>query len=291
MNIGKISAVTIPSPDLSKSVEQYIEFLNYRLVDEGQVSKEEAIAWKAENIEGADYVVLQPENSNDFAFRFIKQEIQGEYIPFKSGGWNAAELIVRNVDEMAIKLSNSDFDIFGPHADLSIKDQRRARQVIGPSMEILYLTEFKSKLPEFDSPIARCDVDQTFIVILAGSSMDQMQEFYCDSFNLERAVVMDSRIRAISRVFGNPEDTKYKSAAIPIKDQCLIEIDELPHGSAIRSSEPGYLLPGISMVSFLYYGEDNEHAEIYRCNLPHLKDKQCSSIHGNDQEIIELIHK
>ena len=291
MNIGKISAVTIPSPDLSKSVEQYIEFLNYRLVDEGQVSKEEAIAWKAENIEGADYVVLQPENSNDFAFRFIKQEIQGEYIPFKSGGWNAAELIVRNVDEMAIKLSNSDFEIIGPPADLSFTDQIRAMQVIGPSMEILYLTEFKSKLPEFDSPIARCDVDQTFIVILAGSSMDQMQEFYCDSFNLERAVVMDSRIRAISRVFGNPEDTKYKSAAIPIKDQCLIEIDELPHGSAIRSSEPGYLLPGISMVSFLYYGEDNEHAEIYRCNLPHLKDKQCSSIHGNDQEIIELIHK
>ena len=291
MNIGKISAVTIPSPDLSKSVEQYIEFLNYRLVEEGQVSKEEAIAWKAENIEGADYVVLQPENSNDFAFRFIKQEIQGEYIPFKTSGWNAAELIVRNVDEMAIKLSNSDFEIIGPPADLSFTDQIRAMQVIGPSMEILYLTEFKSKLPEFDSPIARCDVDQTFIVILAGSSMDQMQEFYCDSFNLERAVVMDSRIRAISRVFGNPEDTKYKSAAIPIKDQCLIEIDELPHGSAIRSSEPGYLLPGISMVSFLYYGEDNEHAEIYRCNLPHLKDKQCSSIHGNDQEIIELIHK
>jgi hypothetical protein len=291
MNIGKISAVTIPSPDLSKSVDQYIEFLNYRLVAEGQVSKEEATAWKAENIEGADYVILQPENSDDFAFRFIKQEIQGEYIPFKSGGWNAAELIVRNVDEMAIKLGNSDFEIIGAPADLSFTNQIRAMQVIGPSAEILYLTEFKSKLPEFDSPIARCDVDQTFIVILAGSSMDQMQEFYCDSFNLERAVVMDSRIRAISRVFGNPEDTKYKSAAIPIKDQCLIEIDELPDGSAIRSSEPGYLLPGISIVSFVYYGECNKHSEIYQCNLPHLKDRQCSSIHGNNQEIIELIHK
>jgi len=291
MNIGKISAVTIPSPDLSKSVDQYIEFLNYRLVAEGQVSKEEATAWKAENIEGADYVILQPENSDDFAFRFIKQEIQGEYIPFKSGGWNAAELIVRNVDEMAIKLGNSDFEIIGAPADLSFTNQIRAMQVIGPSAEILYLTEFKSKLPEFDSPIARCDVDQTFIVILAGSSMDQMQEFYCDSFNLERAVVMDSRIRAISRVFGNPEDTKYKSAAIPIKDQCLIEIDELPDGSAIRSSEPSYLLPGVSIVSFLYYGECNKHSEIYQCNLPHLKDRQCSSIHGNNQEIIELIHK
>ncbi len=291
MKIGKISAVTIPSPDLSKSVEQYVKFLNYRLVDEGQVSKEEALAWNAENIEAADYIVLQPENSNDFAFRFIKQEIQGEYIPFKSGGWNAAELIVRNVDEMAVKLTNSEFEIIGPPADLSFTDQIRAMQVVGPSSEILYLTEFKSKLPEFDSPIARGDVDQTFIVILAGSSMDQMQEFYCDSFNLEKAAVMDSRIRAISRVFGNPEDTKYKSAAIPIKDQCLIEIDELPDGSTIRFSEPGYLLPGISMVSFLAYDNPLTDSLSYQCNLTHLKGKKCSIIHGNEQEIIELVHK
>ena len=291
MKIGKISAVTIPSPDLSKSVEQYVNFLKYRLVDQGQVSKEEAIAWKAENIEGAEYIVLQPENSNDFAFRFIKQESQGEYIPFKSCGWNAAELIVRNVDEMAIRLSNSEFEIIGPPADLSFTDQIRAMQVIGPSSEILYLTEFKSKLPEFDSPEARCDVDQTFIVILAGSSMNQMQEFYCDSFNLDKAAVMDSRIRAISRVFGNPEDTKYKSAAMPIKDQCLIEIDELPDGSEIKSCQPGYLHPGISMVSFLAYDDLYTDSIRYECNLTHLKGKKCSIVHGNEQEIIELVHK
>ena len=291
MKIGKISAVTIPSPDLSKSVEQYVNFLKYRLVDQGQVSKEEAIAWKAENIEGAEYIVLQPENSNDFAFRFIKQESQGEYIPFKSCGWNAAELIVRNVDEMAIRLSNSEFEIIGPPADLSFTDQIRAMQVIGPSSEILYLTEFKSKLPEFDSPEARCDVDQTFIVILAGSSMNQMQEFYCDSFNLDKAAVMDSRIRAISRVFGNPEDTKYKSAAMPIKDQCLIEIDELPDGSEIKSCQPGYLHPGISMVSFLAYDDLYTDSIRYECNLTHLKGKKCSIVHGNEREIIELVHK
>ncbi|GIS85686.1 MAG: hypothetical protein CM1200mP17_02540 [Woeseia sp.] len=39
MNIGKISAVTIPSPDLSKSVEQYVNFLNYRLVDKDKFQK------------------------------------------------------------------------------------------------------------------------------------------------------------------------------------------------------------------------------------------------------------
>ena len=39
---------------------------------------------------------------------------------------------------------------------------------------------------------------------------------------------MQSRIRAISKVFDLPEDTKYKSAALAIRDQSLIELDEMP---------------------------------------------------------------
>ena len=290
MNIGRISAVTIPSPDLSNTAEAYAQFLGYRIVDKGQITKQEAVNWNAKNIEGSNYIILQPENSDDFSFRFIEQDIQNDYIPFKSPGWNAAELIVKDVDDLAEKLFNSEFEIIGPPADLSFTDQIRAMQVIGPSKEILYLTQFKSKLQEFDSPEARCDVDQTFIVILAGESMEQMQNFYCESFNLEKASVMDSRIRAISRVFGKPEITKYKSAAIPIKDQSLIEIDELPEGSERRLGELGYLLPGIAIVSFLCY-ESKLDADAYRCSLPNLQGKKCSVIHGQNQEIIELIHR
>ena len=290
MNIGRISAVTIPSPDLSNTAEVYAHFLGYRIVDRGQITKQEATNWNAVNIEGSNYIILQPENSDDFSFRFIEQDIQNDYIPFKSPGWNAAELIVKDVDDLAQKLFNSEFEIIGPPADLSFTDQIRAMQVIGPSKEILYLTQFKSKLQEFDSPEARCDVDQAFIVILAGESMEQMQNFYCESFNLEKASVVDSRIRAISRVFGKPEHTQYKSAALPIKDQSLIEIDELPEGSERRLGERGYLLPGISIVSFLCY-ENELDADCYRCSLPNLQSKKCSVVHGQNQEIIELIHQ
>jgi len=291
MNIGRISAVTVASPDLSNTAELYTQFLGYRMVDKGRITKEEAVNWNAKNIEGSNYIILQPENSDDFSFRFIEQNIQNDYIPFKSPGWNAAELIVKNVDDLAEKLFNSEFEIIGPPADLSFTDQIRAMQVIGPSKEILYLTQFKSKLQEFDSPKARCDVDQTFIVILAGQSMEQMQNFYCDSFNLEKTPVMDSRIRSISRAFGKPENTQYKSSAIPIKDQSLIEIDELPEGSDRRLGESGYLLPGISIVSFLYYQSDTNNSDTYRCHLPNLNNKKCRVLHGQNQEIIELIHQ
>lgn len=290
MNIGKISAVTIPCPNLSRSIEQYVKYLGYRVVKRGQVTHEEASNWKATNIEGADYVVLQPEKSDDFSFRFIDQGIKEDYVPFKTVGWNAAELIVRDVDEIATKLIDSEFEIIGSPADLSFTDQIRAMQVLGPANEILYLTQFKSKLLEFDSPEARCDVDQTFIVILAGSSVNDIQEFYCERFNLEKAPIMDSRIRAISRAFQKPEDSQYKSVAIPIKDQCLIEIDELPEGYLKRSTEPGYLPPGIPMVSFLCYDDQMKNIGSYPCSLPDLEHKKCSIIVGNNQELIELIY-
>ena len=102
---------------------------------------------------------------------------------------------------------------------------------------------------------------------------------------------MDSRIRAISRVFGKPENTKYKSAAIPIKDQSLIEIDELPEGSEKRLGESGYLLPGISIVSFLCYQGEINTSDAYRCSLPNLQSKICTVVRGQNQEIIELIHQ
>ena len=71
-------------------------------------------------------------------------------------------------------------------------------QILGPSKEIIYLTQFKSKLDEFDSPSPRCDIDQTFIVILAGENLDQMQSFLHQELS-KKAAPMQSRIRAIPK--------------------------------------------------------------------------------------------
>ena len=57
MNIGRISAVTIPSPDLSNTAEAYAQFLGYRIVDKGQITKQEAVNWNAKNIEGSNYII------------------------------------------------------------------------------------------------------------------------------------------------------------------------------------------------------------------------------------------
>ena len=72
-NLGKIAAVTISTSDLSRMVEVYQEFLKYRVTKSGQITAKESSAWGADNLIDADYVVMQPEKSDDFSFRFIHQ--------------------------------------------------------------------------------------------------------------------------------------------------------------------------------------------------------------------------
>ena len=290
MNLGKIAAVTISTSDLNKIVEVYQEFLRYRVTKSGQITAKESSAWGTENLTNADYVVMQPEKSDDFSFRFIHQPDQSNYIAFKSVGWNAAELIVEDVDGLAVQLENSPFKIIGAPADLSFTKDIRAMQVMGPANEILYLTQFKNKVPEFDSPKPRCSVDQTFIVVLAGKSLDEMQGYFQANFKLPKATVIESRIRSISRVFNFPADTKYKAAALALRDQSMIELDELPKEGNNRLSLDGYLPAGIAMVSFLYYESSDKFKRTYPSKLPNHELRRCSVKRGITNELIELIH-
>jgi len=163
-------------------------------------------------------------------------------------------------------------------------------QVLGPADEILYLTQFKKIVPQFDSPKPRCFVDQTFIVVLAGKSLDEMQDYFHNNFGLAKATIIESRIRSISRVFNFPADTKYKAAALALKDQSMIELDELPKEGNNRFSLDGYLPAGIAMVSFLHYESGEKLKNTYHSNLPSHESRLCSVQKGTTNELIELIH-
>lgn len=289
MELGRITAVTITSPDLDRVVDIYSKYLKYRLVSSTRVSADQAKSWDAQSIENSEMVYMSPESSDDFFFRFVEQSSDDDYVPFGTFGWNAAELIVKDVDESAKKLIGSPFEVIGQPADLSFTDQIRAMQILGPSKEIIYLTQFKSKLDEFDSPTPRCDIDQTFIVILAGENIDEMQSFLNERLSIKKAPPMQSRIRAISKVFGLPEDTKYKSAALAIKDQSLIELDEMPSDAGPRSCRNGFLPPGISIVSFIAH-QSEFIEESYDSNIPSFENVQARTIKGISDELIEILN-
>jgi len=246
---GPISCVTLRCPDLEASIEAYGRELGYRIVVTGCVSANLARLWASPASAGCRMALLEPPSGSEMRFRFIEGRREPGYRIFRTLGWNAAELIVQDVDDLAARLQGSCFRIIGPPADLSFSDQIRAMQVVGPADEVLYLTMAKSKLESFDLPEAKAYVDRVFIVVLGGRSLESLQSWFAAALALERAPAMSSVISVLSAQYGLPADTLHSIAAIPLRGQCYIEVDQMPPAAVPRTSERGELPPGIAMVT------------------------------------------
>lgn len=248
--LGPICGVTVATPDLGASEEAYVGHLGYRVAERGVVSAELAQLWNRPAAAGARYLSVHPAAGDDFSFRFVESSPAPGYRAFASFGWNAAELIVRDVDALAATLAGSPFEILGPPQDLSFTDAIRAMQVRGPGGEVLYLTQFKRQLEALPSPEARCDVDRVFIVIVAGPSLDDLLRFYAERFSVPPPQRMESRVKAMSEVFGLSPEHRYQIAALPLRGRCYIEADQMPPAAGPPRVAPGRLPPGIAIVSF-----------------------------------------
>ncbi len=68
MQLGRITAVTITSPDLDRVIDIYSKYLNYHLVSSTRVNAHQAKSWNAPNVENSEMIYMSPEGSNDFFF-------------------------------------------------------------------------------------------------------------------------------------------------------------------------------------------------------------------------------
>jgi catechol 2,3-dioxygenase-like lactoylglutathione lyase family enzyme len=248
--LGRISTVTISTPDLPAAAAAYQRHLGYRVVDDGALGHAVAHSWGRPQLAGTRCLLLEPDSGAETYLRFVQGPAYAGYEPFACVGWNAAELIVKDVDALAGRLAGSPFRIIGAPANLSFSDKIRAMQVVGPGREVLYLTQIDERLAAFDTPDATSDVDRVFIVILGGADLETLQDYYQRQFGLARAAVMPSVVSVISARYGLPRDYQHPIAALQLPGQCYIEADQMPAGVAPRPCDPGQLPPGIAMVSF-----------------------------------------
>lgn len=249
--IGPISCVTIAAPDLQYMIDTYHLYLGYELVDHGRLGADQAELWGLPALAGRRYALMLPEGEGQTFIRFVDSKPAPDYVAFRHMGWNAAELMVQDTDGIAARLEGSPFKIIGPPADLSFSDKIRAMQALGPAKESIYLTSFKEKLPEFDTPEARHYVDRVFIVILGGESVEAINDFYGRHFGVAKAPVIPAVISVLSNAQGLPSDTKHDLAALQLQGQSYIEADRMPPATLPRTAREGELPPAISMVSFI----------------------------------------
>ncbi len=290
-SLGPICCVTVTAPDLEQVEFCYTQYLGHLVVGRGLLGADLAELWSCAGLAGNRYLLLSPAAGADCIFRFIETGGDANFLPFSTHGWNAAEIMVKDVDAMAERLTDSPFKIIGAPANLSFTDDIRAMQILGPGHELLYLTEFKRQMPEFSTPSARCDVDLVFIVILGGPSMDGLQNFYAEQYGVSRAPVVKSRVKGMSVAFGNSPEHKYPISALPLAGKSLIEVDQMPSQAGPRPVTEGLLPAGIAMISFAGSGMDKDTAiNVEIDEPPYARSTLVTCCKGAAGELIEILH-
>ena len=147
---------------------------------------------------------------------------------------------------------HSSFNIIGQPYDLyPTPDAPRAMQVLGPSNEVLYFTRIIPGGTGFNLGSAKSYVDRVFIMVVGGSSMKALQDFYSKNLKMPVTEASDWKIGVISRLNDLPEDTIYPLALASFDKDFLIELDEYPAVIVPRKRAVNHLPASTSVVSFL----------------------------------------
>ena len=245
-----ILAVTLSAPDLDSVETAYSQQLRYQVVQRGAVSNELANSWGAPLAAGRRYVLLQPDSGEPTYLRVVQSPATTGYEPMKSEGWNANEILVQDVDALAVQLQGSAFKIVGAPRPLNSSSNVRAMQVIGPAGELNYLTCIPPAGGTFIKTPAKSFVDRSFIVVLGGSSIELMRSFYQNRLGLKVTPSYGASVNVLQQAWKVAADTLTPTALAQISPGFLVELDEYPVKAPARPQRSGDLPPGMAMVSF-----------------------------------------
>lgn len=250
--IKRIKMGTIGCRDLPRTEDWYTNWLGYSVVERGRITADLAGSWGTPNMVDRAYFLMQPESGTDVFIRAVETDEIDGYRAMTTFGWNSFEIIVQDVYALNDRLLKSPFEIIGGPEALSSESTIHAMQVIGPSEEVLYLTQETDPnatlLPKPDS-----FVDRPFIMVLACPDVDAIVDFYGSKFGVfgRGRSGEGMAIGIINRAQGLPEDHKFHMGFMRFADHGhYIEIDGYPNSATPRPRAEGQLPPGNAMCSF-----------------------------------------
>ena len=247
--LALILIVTLGAPDVGAIERAYAQWLDYQPVEHGRISEELAAVWAAPRMAGRDYSIMKPASGANVYLRFVQVDTPADYVPMKTFGWNAVEILVQDPDGLAEQLGNakSPFRIVGVPRPLGPNSPIRAMQVVGPASEVLYLTRVP---PEPGRHAAKTYVDRPFIIIVGGSDIDAMRNFYRDVFQIQVSPASQARMTVLNKAHGFDIETTHPLAMARLSEEYAIEIDGYPPSATVRTTRPGELAPAVASVTF-----------------------------------------
>ena len=259
-----IRCATLTVSDLARSRGLYSEWLDYEVVEDGTLPGSLAESWDTPKVAGAPYAVLQPASGNPVYLRLIEQPTMPDYRPLRTHGWAAIEINNQDTLEVAERMERSPFKIIGPPKEIPGLDAIFAMQVQGPDGEIVYLTQIRGDMPDYDLPRAQSLIDRLFILVLACSDMERTGAWAENILGFDKGRSMEIPYTMISKAFGQPMDTLHALATLKSGRDVALEIDQYPSEATARPQHGGWLPPCAAIGSFLAPNWDSLPTETAR---------------------------
>lgn len=292
-----IRAATLCAADLERSNALYTDYLDYKVIEQGVVSKALAESWAAPHTAGCSYSVLQPASGAPVYLRFIQQPTVADYRPLRSYGWAAIEICTQDTLAVHERMKTAPFDIIGPPKELDGMPAIFPMQVKGPDEEIVYLTEIRDNLPEYNLPRAGSLIDKLFILVMACRDIEKSGAWFKHHLGLKPGRQIEIIYNMINDAFDLPSTTKHALATLTHDDDVFLEIDNYPDAATTRPQHDNMLPPGVAAGSFIHPDFDL----INRINAAHwitppqrhdsviYKGKLSAALHDPDGTLIEII--
>jgi catechol 2,3-dioxygenase-like lactoylglutathione lyase family enzyme len=247
--LSSIVAVTLVVPDPDAVARAYVDSLEYRAVESGQVSESVARAWAMPLLAGQPFVLVQPGSGEPVYLRLVKGTSTVRPA-LRTLGWNATEILVEDPPALERRLADSRFRVIGPAAPLDMNPAVVAMQALGPAGELFYFTRIPPGKSKFNLGSAQSFVDRVFIVVLGVHDIRRTLDFYSKTFGLPVTDPAPSRVAVLAQAWGMPADQTFPLAIVRLPERFLIEVDEYPAAAAPPSHGETGLPGGMAMVSF-----------------------------------------
>ncbi|MEJ6606821.1 MAG: hypothetical protein QNL07_04060 [Candidatus Planktophila sp.] len=250
MKIGPIQMVTIITKNLEDSAAMYCETFNWRVSRSlNQIASHQAMAWKAENLIGANSIEIAGSNG---ALRFIEVPDYEEIQPLNTFGWSSLEICVDDVFGYTDRAISAGFKVLNEPVQLAGEDKPLpliAAQLAGINGEILYITQILDEVPNFELPDVAKESGSIFICVLGASNLEASRAAIENRFEVRRASDREVAIKIINKIFNKPITDLHRLSSLQLSGRNAIEIDQLPASAKFRSFKIDTLPAGISIVT------------------------------------------
>ncbi|MBL8628617.1 MAG: hypothetical protein JNM81_03240 [Rhodospirillaceae bacterium] len=289
--------VTVAAPDVAQVEALYTSALGFTVREKGSVPKDLAQSWGAPKVAGRPYIVMSNDANPDVFVRAVQSAGPADYKPMTTWGWTSFELVVDDIYALHKKLETTAFKVLGAPIPLKSSPSIMTVQVEGPGREILYFANETGDRSKSNLPQPNAFVGRPFIVILAGSDITAVRDWYSDLFLMKKNDIRSSGGKVVPRALGLPDGSSLPISLLGLKEfGNRIQLDGyLDHGFGARKRLDGELPPGNAMVSFSV----NSVAGIKAApitppvalNTKALSGLRAATITGPAGELIELIEE